>query len=216
MHHESFLYPHFRRPPPFDWKSRAVFALNSFKIYNKRSFALASLFAIDSKDSRSNLQLEGFACALLEEEDPEFQAVESVNGHPPREEDGARRVLVASHEIIGLTLSLDGVYIETRLARYRLHSPSSSYQELTLEAQRLQALYLVGREHYILGQNRKGTERVVDTLNEVLAKTGGAPSPLEKALHSFWWTEGLLSSLEDTEIDAAIAEILYGQLPNTP
>lgn len=185
---------------------------------NKRVDRLISLLAIDTKDSKSALQLEGGVCTLSEEEGAEFHAGEEhPSGSPPLDEhDGARRVVIASHDILALTLSLDGTYIETRLARYLLHVPSPDYEELAAEARRLQALYLVGRQHYVLGQNRKGTQRVVDTLNEALVKTGRVPSSLEEKLHDSWRTDGLLSSLETTEVDIDIAEILYRQLPNTP
>jgi hypothetical protein len=214
------LYPHFRRPPPFDSKTRAVFALNEYKLFDKRTDALVSLLVIDSKASRSDLKLTGRACTLSEEQgtSTEAEAGEGSPFGPPlvEDHDGSRDVRVASHDILGLTLTLDGTYIETRLARYRLHVPSADYKELAAEARGLQALYLFGRRHFILGQNRKGSQRVRESLNEALVKHGGRPTSLEATLHYSWRTEGLLSTLEATEIDMDIVEILYKQLPNTP
>ncbi|ORY77245.1 hypothetical protein BCR35DRAFT_116324 [Leucosporidium creatinivorum] len=216
-HHESYLYSHFHRPPPTDRKTRAIFALDSFKLLNKSTKALVSLLSIQSGASNDKLRLKGRACTLSDEEGAEFEAAERATSDPSKDEqDGMRKVLIAGHDIVGLTLSLDGMYLETRQARYLLRQPSTDYEQLAAIAQRLHALYLVGRENFVLGQNRKGSDLVLKSLNDAIAKAGREPSTLEAALHWSWQTEGLLSPLQATNVDKEIAGILYEQLPNTP
>lgn len=117
------------------------------------------------------------------------------------------RVVVASREIIGLTLALKGAYIETRLAHYLHHRLAAAYRNSPASLKSLQALFLFGKDNQVFGQSRKGAKGFVKALNEAFVKTGGRPSSLKESLHWSWQAEGPLSPLKTTVVDVEIAQV---------
>lgn len=227
--HETHLYINFNLPVPNDRKSRAAFGLNFFELRRRGGGQLVSLQELGTSKA-GDIVLRGVAGTLEDlAQDKEGNEVSELAheywARPPPKDDSSDggQVLVAAFDLLGITLQLDGIYIETRHARYRLHHPSEPYCASAsagfAQARRLLQLYLVGREHHVLGQHKKGWEVVLDDLNAVLVEHSTPLASAQELLHTAWRSSSSasLAALDhDDDIDARLAEILEQHLPNTP
>lgn len=227
--HEIHLYTNFHLPVANDRKSRATFGLNFFELRRRGGGQLVSLQELGTSKA-GDVILRGFAGTLEDlaqhKEGNELSELAEEYWARPRPRDDSSdggQVLVAAFDLLGITLQLDGVYIETRHARYRLHHPSEAYCASVstgfAQARRLLQLYLVGREHHVLGQHKKGWQVVLDDLNAVLVEHSTPLAFAQELLHTAWRlssSASLAALNHDHDIDSRMSKILEQHLPNTP
>lgn len=203
---------------PESLKERSTFSLEKYAAFcNNNPIDLLQLDASKSWRDPGRFRLVGLATPSWDPDDEAVQACQGTAG------DGASfrssfRVEICGFDITGIKLDTDALYIETRLARYCLQTPSPAYDPFVVSARLLLNYCIFGRREHVLGQTLAGPAATIQQLNEALRKADRRLPPNE--LPPFWDLSSPLCGgfpcLEYLAESSDMAKLLHKHLPNTP